>query len=374
MAAFGGGSGGNSEFNFKILIMAMVVMIIMPMMLNLVSVAATDSEMAAEFLDEYRDFTGAVPTNEQIWVTTGIYEPYEGGAYGYSEDGWLYGYRIGESETYTPSQYGGSGRMPPIQLSDDGYYRYTEDSEYGGIKAGDIYTSLTMDAEQKSNVFFSPGGKTQQGDYFYYEYTGYRYALQPYGNYETKNADGELIPVIATTTSLSLIWYQIATGSGISGQLVLSGNDSGIAYLDSGSIIEALDTVNSTARFELVSNGVPVDVLIRIDPSYIADGLSVEECYNYGFWSLLVTSESVDQASFLGTDNAFNPISIFNTAVALFTFSAADYGLTGLGATICSLIYSVIFYAALINFGLEHYPVLIMAAIAAAIQGIAMIF
>lgn len=369
MAALGG-SGGNSEFNYKMLVLAMTVLILMPMMLNLVSVTNSENEVSAEFLDEYKNFTGTIPTSEQLWILTGIYEPYAGGAYGYSPDGWLYGYRVGENETYTPSQYAGSGRTAPIQLTDDGYYRYTAASEYGSVEQGDIYTSITMDAEQKSDVFFTPGGKTEAGDYFYYEYSGYRYALQPYGNYDTKNSDGEIIPVVATTTSLSLIWYQIATGSGISGQLVLSGNDSGVAYLDSGSIIEALNTVNNTARFELVFNGVPVTVLIKIDPSYIAEGLTIEQCYDYGYWSLMVTSESVDQASFLGTDNTFNPVSIFNAAISLFTFSATDFGLTGLGATICTLIYSAVFYAALITFGLDNYPILILAGILAVFQGI----
>lgn len=366
----------NTEFNFRLLVMAMAIAVLMPMLLNAVAVHGETAEIENEFLDEYRDFTGTIPTSEQIWVLTGIYEPYEGGTYGYSPDGWLYGYKIGTnaSETYTPSQYAGSGRTAPVQLSEDGYYRYTTDTEYGSKKSGDIYTAVTMDAAQKSDLFFTPGGKTEQGDYFYYEYSGYRYAMQPYGNYDTKDSNGEIIPVIATTTSLSLIWYQVPTGSGISGQLVLSGNDSGIAYLDSGSIIGALNTVNNTARFELVFNGVPVDVLIRIDPSYIADGLSVEECYNYGYWSLMVTSESVDSSSFLGTDNVFNPVSIFETAVALFTFNAESFGLSGIGATLCSIIYSTMFYAALIAFGLDNYITLILMGILGAIQGIFTIF
>lgn len=368
--------GGNSEFNYKMLVIALTTLLLMPMLLNLAAVTAERDTVAAEFLDEYRQFTGTIPTSEQIWILTGIYEPYEGGTYGYSEDGWLYGYKVGTnaSEQYLPTQYAESGKTAAVELSDDGYYRYTGSSEYGNISAGDIYTAITMDASQKSSLFFTPGGRTEQGDYFYYEYTGYRYALQPYGNYDTKNANGDVVPVVATTTSLSLIWYEIATGSGISGQLVLSGNDSGVAYLDSGSIVAALNQVNNTARFELVFNGVPVNVLIRIDPSYIAEGLTVEQCYDYGYWSLMVTSESVDSSSYLGTDNAFNPVSIFNTAISLFTFSADDFGLTGLGATICSLIYSIIFYAALITFGLDNYPVLILAGILAALQGIFTIF
>ena len=231
-----------------------------------------------------------------------------------------------------------------------------------------------MDANNKSNVFFTPGGKVEQGSFFYYDYTGYRYAFQPLANYSAQGSNGQAVPVVATTTSLSLIWYEFYGASGISGQLVLSGSDSGVAYITAQEIITAFNSVTSTAKFGMTFNGIEMNVYIRLNPAYIAQGMDIQQCYNYGAWEILITSLSTDSNAYTQADYSMNVSEIWKTLIDLFTFNTADYGLSGWLATLASLVMVVPLYAALLSIGMTFYPALIMAGILAVFQGWSFLF
>lgn len=365
------GGGGDNRFSYKMIIFAMAVMFLFPTCLSIFT--DIDSEVDEQaFLDEYYKFTGNHPTREAVWALTGIYTPYFEGSYGYTDDGWLYGGIVGDLTPYQPTQYGGTGYGGPVQLS-DGLYKYTQDSD-DGHKKGDIYTSVTMDANYKSDVFFTPGGKVESGSFFYYDYTGYRYAFQPLANYSGQDSSGNPVPVVATTTSLSLIWYEFYGASGISGQLVLSGSDSGVAYITAQEIISAFNATTSTAKFGLTFNGIEMNVYIRLNPAYIAQGMDVQQCYNYGAWEILITSLSTDSNAYTQADYAMNVSEIWTTLIDLFTFNTADYGLSGWLATVASLVMVIPLYAALISIGMTFYPALILAGILAAFQSWSFLF
>jgi len=186
--------------------------------------------------------------------------------------------------------------------------------------------------------------------------------------------DGNRIPVTANTTSLSLIWYEYYGNSGISGQLILTGSDSGVAYLTAQQIIYAFNNTTSTAKFNMTFNNVDMNVYIRINPYYLSQGLSIEECYNRGYWEIMVTSISTDVDAYNTTEFSFNIYNIFDTLIDLFTFDTADYGISGTMGTICSLVMVIPLYCALISIGITFYPALLIAGILAAIQGLASIF
>lgn len=378
-----GGGGGDTQFTYKMLVYAMAVMFLLSTSLAVfASYNESTDETTSELLDGYYEFTGNKATSEAVWVLTGIYTPYYTGAYGYTEDGWLYGSIVGAAYNstsgtggYTPSQYKGDLREYQVAKGSDGVYRYVSETEYGNHSSGDLYTDVTMDAQQKSNTFFTSSGKNivadEDTEFFYYEYTGYRYSFQPRANYTTYDSDGNTLDVTATTTSLSLIWYEYAAGSGISGQLIISGSDSGVAYLTKQQIVTAFDTITSAAKFSMVFNGVPMNIYIKMDPSMIAAGISIEECYERGYWSVMVSSQSTDVDAYSGTDYSFNIYSIFQTMIDLFTFDMAKYGFTGIIATLASIVFVMPLYSALISIGMNNYPVLILAGILAAIQTIA---
>lgn len=291
-------------------------------------------------------------------------------AYGTTADGWIYGARV---TNYSPINYDNTQEDYTITYdADSGLYEYSQaPSGSTSIKAGDTYTSVTMDVEQKSTVFFTSENKTIYSNGFTYDYTGYRYAFQPISNYQAEDASGNKIDVKATSSSLSLIWYQFVSQSGIAGQLIIAGSDYSVSYLNSTQIVSAFNTTNSTSTFPMTFNGVDMNLVIRINPYYLAQGYTVGECYSLGFWDVMVYGQSVDGSGINSADYSFNVWSVFETLIDLLTFDTAQYGLTGVVGVVASLAVCIPLYAILIAVGLEHYPVLILAAILAAIQSLA---
>lgn len=376
MISIGGGSdGGTNTFAFGMLMFSMATMILLPIFIASFGLAPQDDvtdDSYQDIIDEmtqgYYDFTGAQPASETVWALTGIYTPYNGGSYGYTEDGWLYGQKI---VSYSPSQYSGTQSAYTVNYSDPVYsYSVSSGTTFDGHANGDIYTSVTFDVGQKSDIFFTTSGKHDMGDSFYYDYSGYRYAFQPLASYDAVNSNGDKVPVTANTTSLSLIWYDYYGSSGIAGQLIISGSDSGVGYLTADQIVRAFDSTTSTAKFLMTFNGIDMNVYIRINPYYTTAGYSVEECYNNGYWSVMVTSLADTASAYTGTDYSFNIWEIFDIIFDLMTFNMDDYEFSGIASAIASLTIVVPLYIGLIAIGLTCYPVLIFASLLAIVQGI----
>lgn len=219
-----------------------------------------------------------------------------------------------------------------------------------------------MDVNKQSDIFFTSAGKTEESDgLFFYEFSGYRYSFQPVVESVTVDADGNLIDVVPNQSSLNLIWYNYYGSQGISGQLIL-GTDQGVAYLTAQQIVSAFNPDNNTSRFDMTFNGVDMGIYIRIDPTY-SSTLSVEECFNYGYWSIMVTSKSVDTSAYVSASYEFNVNNIFETMIDLLTFNTSDYGISGVAGTIASMCITVPLFVGLICIGMSFYPVLIFAGI-----------
>lgn len=369
--------GGNSSFAFKSIMFALVTTLALPLLINIFATPVSGPLATDEALDGYYDFTGTSPASESVWVLSGVYTPYgvdENGNpdtthYGYTEDGWLYGYRI---QNYTPSQYSGGTQTYTVTYQ-NGMYRYATDTTYGDHHTGDLYTDVSMSKNKQSNIFFTPDLKQEKDGYFYYQFSGYRYAFQPTANYHTSNQNGDTVEVVANQTSLSLIWYNyyVENQSGISGQLIISTQDYEVAYLTASQIIQAYDTTTSTAKFNLNFKGIPMNVYIKLDPYALSQGMSVEDCYNNGFWSVMVTSISTDSTAYTNTDYGINASNLFNIVVDLLTFNYNDYGISDEMGILCSFLIVVPFYASLIALCIESYPLLIGVGLLAVFQTIA---
>ena len=177
------GSSTDNNFTFGIVVLAVAIIFLMPTFIS-VFVEKDDGESAPDNLDNvldgYRKFTGSYPTNEEVWALTGIYTPVGIDAngnptanYAYTPDHWIYGARVG---TYSPSNFTGSSAYT-VQY-DNGFYYYSANTLDGHV-AGDLYTSVAMDVNQKSDIFFTPSGKRVSGENWFYEYDGFRYSFQP---------------------------------------------------------------------------------------------------------------------------------------------------------------------------------------------------
>ena len=365
------------QWVYRAILFSVAVLFLMPVLWNMFITPTEEEEMSDERLGDllqgYNSFTGSSAnlTQEQPWALSGIYTPYLGASeYNYTPDQWLYGSQIGVSDPYLPSQYEDTVMNNTGVLYDAsrGAYYYVSNS-FDGHKAGDLYTAVTMDVTQKSDIFFTPGGKQENSaGYFWYSYSGYRFAFSPVSNYTMSDQNGGSIPVEKSKNSLSLIWYDYYGQDGLSGQLML-GYDRGVAYLTSTDIIRQYNEVNSTAKFELVfSGGVPINLYIRINPYYLTSGMSIEECWNYGYWEIMVSTNSTNISTYTGADYSFNIYNIWDTFVDLFTFNTSDYNISGPMGTVCSLLLTVTLYALLLSIALINQRLLIFAGLMAAIQ------
>ena len=369
------GGGGNSSWNFKMIVFCLAIAFLMPFLMSIYAPANALDVDQEDLFDGYYQMTGQeAQTKTAIWVLTGVYTPVqEGSPYGVTEDGWMYSSEI---KTYSPSQYQGTPEAYTVAKGSDGLYRYSANSsDYDADKgtghaSGDLYTMVNFDMDHKSNIFFTESNKTMMGNNFYYQYTGYRLAFQPISTYTTLDQNGDRIPVVATTTSLSLVWYQWYTQSGISGQLILSGSSGGVSFLNGAQVVAAFNSATNSATFPMVFNGgIQMDIVIRIDPYYLSS-MTVQECYDNGFWSIMVTSQSADADAYTGTDYALNPSKVLDTAIALFTFDYSSYNLSSEMGILCSVFFVMFLYAGLITLCLENAYIWIMVGIMAAIQSI----
>lgn len=382
------GFGGSSEaFIQGSLIFGVVVLFMMPVMMSVFLSPQENNEnlvsedIIEELNNSYMNFTVNGSKKEQPWALTGIYTPYIGGAYNYTPDGWLYGEMILK---YSPSQYAGTtgsytvvrgmsytednDEIEPDTNFTGVVYTYATNNQMDNHKPGDVYTYVTMDVSKQSEIFFTEQLKHSSNQQFYYEYTGYRYAFQALENGYTIYTDSEgnksTTKLNATTSSLSLIWYNVVGQTGISGQLVLSGSDFGVSQITASDIINAFNSATNTARFEMNFNGIPMFIYIRIDPSMTQQGMSVEECYDRGYWSLMVSSLSTDPQDYYSADFSFSPDKILDTALALMTFNLDDYDMSDNMRVIASLVFNMVLLTMILAIGLKNPKILLIAGIA----------
>lgn len=398
---------GNSSFAYKMIIFSAVILFALPIMLNaFIPQYEIDRDDYDQIMEDYYSFTGTAKgkTSENVWALGGIYTPYGQDAqgnpntgYGYTEDGWIYGSRV---EYNRPTQYidtagdfdvkRDNSRELYVYASNSADYSEPKEqttikgetitiSDGQGHKKDDIYTSVVFDREYKSDIFFSEAMKyTQDGSRyvsgsdapFYYAYTGYRYAFVPISSSWTINGDGQEVEVTRSNSSCSLIWYTYYNSDGISGQLIISGNDEGVAYLTSDQIIRAFDSTTSVAKFPMTFNhGIQMNVYVKIDARELASGKTVEQCYNEGYWSVMLTSISVDSNTYTGTEFELNPMNILETIVKLMTFDYEDFDMSPMMGMICSFIIVIPLYAGLIALALNMaWPAMVGVGILGVLQ------
>lgn len=382
------GHGGNGNWVHKWVLFALLLSVLTPMLMGLLLSPSHEGEWADVEDDmgtQYQRLTGrSASADMNIWTLKGIYTPFSGGEYGWTEDGWLYGQRV---KSESPSQYQESEGYPgslQVRQAENGIWYYVEapdafadvvPAQWDGDKVTNpkeatVYTSVCFDNAHKSDVYFTPGGKTETDEGYYYEYTGYRYAFGPLSDYNM-DVSGRLTEVKASSTSLSLIWYQYSTLSGIAGQLTISGSDSGLAYLTSDDIVRAFNSTTYTSKFDMTFNGVQMHLVIRMDPVRLAL-LSPAQCYDNGYWSVLVYSDAV-AASMSGAGYNFSLEDMVGTFLDIFSFRLDDkYDISGWEATLVSLLYSLVLYSVILVICLDH-PIMylgvgLLALIQAAIR------
>lgn len=385
------GSGGNAAFTKRALTFSIMGMVLMAGFLSVFLPDDYDGDLSSELdtLSEgYYSMTGTKAASEEIWGLTGIYSPYgmdtQGNTstqWGTTPDGWVYGER---KNSYSPSQYenlnGGKESYTVQYDPDKGLYYYTQKgSDLTSIvtatgdpvdpETGTLYTAVSMDIDHKSNQFFTPGSRVTDENGTYYNFSGWRYVWQPLRDYEAPG-----VSVSRTTTSLSIVWYDYYGTSGLSGQLMLSGSDSGVSYLTTQEIVNAFDSASFTSKFTMIFNGIDMNVYIKINPWAVQfGGMSVADAFSNGYWSLMITSPAVTSDSSGFTISAFSPDRVLEIVIGLLTFSMDAYGLSGVASILCSVFFTVSLYTSLLAISLEKLHLLILMGILGVIQGLAIL-
>lgn len=373
----------NEAFVKRSLTFSITVMILLPTMIALfVPTVNTSLEASLNAVNsEYYKMTGADPSNEEIWALSGIYTAVgedENGdpstAWGTTKDGWVYGSRI---VNYTPSQYetwkGGIESYSVKYSEKTGLYYYTAaGADLKSITVAEtleestMYTSVSMDSAKKSDRFFTAGDVTTNANgTFYFDFSNWRYVFQPLRNYQASND----LNVERTTSSLSLIWYATnLNDEGLSGQLIINAANAGIAYLQAGDIIRAFDSANYTSKFDLIFNGLNINLYIQINP-ILAQNYSIEECFKQGYWSVLVTSPMVTDSTIGMTLNNLSFDKIFDTIIGLLTFDNSKYGLSGNAGILAALFFNINLYTSLLALALGNMKSLAIIGIFGGIMG-----
>ncbi len=385
MFSGGGFSADDTPKIAWVLILTLVTPIVFAMIVPTTDSGAEWEAEVADLENTYYRQTGINTTADMnIWALTGIYTAYEaGGTYGYTDDGWLYGQRV---VTNTPSQYNSqywaAEQFTVSYNPDNGLYYYTDaatnqpditaatvtDGVYDYTGAT-LYSNVTMDSEHKSDIFFTTTGKTEVDNHYYYEYTGWRYAFQPLTNYTTTSG-GITYDIDASTSSCSLIWYQYTDLSGIAGQLTISSKDFGVSYLTSDDIIRAYNGTNFTATFDMRFGNIPMHILISLNPTAVAAGLSIPQIWNAGYWSVMVYSDADPVTSVLSQSSTdFSPDKVLDIIVDLFTYDIVDtYDIDGWVAIVAAAAFNLPIYANLLALCLRHKEVWLIFAIILALQ------
>lgn len=398
----GGGADGSSEY--RMIAFALSLMVLVPTMFVLFVPSYSENHTWEDEINSieqtYYNATGSSSTAEKnIWSLTGIYTPYDGNKFGYTQDGWLYGTKITSDN---PSQYTSSvahsGDLIVAQAPNGLFYYISAPNDMAGItvlkkptnmttgeggqyymkggeyfitdtKGATVYSSISFNTSHKSDIFFTTSNKVENQLGYYYAYTGYRYVFQPLSDYYT-SINGQSEKVTSNNTSLSLIWYEYATISGIAGQLAIKGSDEGISYLTSDDIIRQFNSSNYSSTFDMTFNSVKMHLVIRLDPSRMADGLSVAQCYNSGYWSVMVYSDAIVD-SMASSTYEFSAENILSTLISLFTFRVAeDYNIDGWIGIIASMMITMPLYVSLLVLCLDHPELWMFVILLAAIQSV----
>lgn len=387
----GGGGGGDNSWTFSWILIASIILFVSPIaMITFLpeKISGDDWEQEMASMEEtYYNMTGQRSNSEMnLWTLKGVYTPYDGVNVGYTDDGWIYGTRI---YNVNPEQYQASNTVGVsttslgIRQANNGLWYYTSAPSYrsditvatwGGTDNRDVMNPETatvcsmvvFDENHVSDTFFTTATKQTQGSNYYYAFTGYRYVYGPLSDYHI-DVGGKATKVDSTTTSLSLIWYKYTTYSGISGQLTISGSDTGLSYLTADDIVREFNSHNYSATFDMQFNGVTMHLVIYMDPMYLQT-MNVTQAYNAGYWSVMVYSDAVAE-DLVSQTYDLSAENIVETVINIFTFNLAEqYDVDGWVGTLFSLFFSLVFYAVALVVCLEHAYLMIALGVVALIQ------
>lgn len=317
MGIFGGDGGGGDGVIIKVAITCTALSLVITFMVVALMPAANgyDWDEVSQARQELADFTGETMISNAPWKLTGVYTPWVVGMDfdGHTTDeGYLYGEEVDD--------YADLGKTTNIKL--DPNNKSVIPLAYGETTG----TFTTMDKKWWASI---PGvswiaemfGRddlynigSEQRAVSVWNYTGYRYEFDPMLPFKY-NAEAQESSVDG---KLSIVWFTNKNADGISGGLVIYGQDNVLlAEIEAADIVANYNTMSaysSKYRFDFL--GTDIYLNVRFDPNVVSTSQDLQEAWVNGDWTIAITSPSA--GTFLDVKNSTSFTSTLGNMVQTF--------------------------------------------------------
>ena len=299
-----------------------------------------DYDTIRYYQSQLTEYTGGNLVNETPWVLQAVYTPFIPGDYGadienhIDPNGWLYGSEITDYPYLNESVH---IKLDKDQTSNQKLSYHDYDWEYlagekGWRKAGEFvvqdvfhvdFDSFLRGLNYLTDDAVGDGYKYNSGIANNWNYTGYRYVFDPTLPFSsgTSSKDG----------SLSIVWYDTGTESGLSGGLQIYKNGRGPSHSDdvllaeytSTDLIAGYQASNGFATtYDFDFDGIILHLSIQFSPLVATDYASLRAAWDAGDWDMSISSPSAGNFFDVENSTAFvdSAGSMLDTFIQIYTF------------------------------------------------------
>lgn len=345
------GDGGDAHTLVKVAVFCLTFSIISTAMITWYIQGSPDYDYdtIGAYKSELVEYTGGQLVNDTPWVLNGVYTPFipdlvddadidDHIEYDNGRGGWLYGEKI--------TDYPDLGKAVGIHLDKNfrsnqlltvgNPYNYEYQNGKSWWNGGNEYGIVIADADVVRGIVDASIFKsisTLDENYGYnmvsgtantWNYTGYRYTFDP------------VLPFAEGSSSkdgrLSVVWYQTADDTGISGALEIYGSDNGeqilLQHISASKIVTAFQSsVGYAQTFDFDFKGVSLNLSIRFNPTVYQSYTSLMAAWNDGAWDMAISSNAAGNFFDVENSNAFSSTAgdMFATFIDIFTFQAPQF-------------------------------------------------
>lgn len=306
----------------KVAIFGITISLFCTLGISLMLVEATGTynyDEVQAYKDELISFSGETMLNNNPWVLTGVYTPWNDSLDPATHvvDGWL----IGESVEYDQVGKAADIKMDAGQKSSTPLTYDSQAASYQEQTGREWWADIPLiNWVAENGLGYSPDiYRTVTANNW--NYTGYRYVMDPTMPFSdaASTRDG----------SLSLVWYTYAGQEGLSGGLDVYGGDVHIANFSAYDIIaDYNDTSGYATVYDFDFDGTHLNLSIRFDPQVIENGVPLMQAWTEGRWSFAVSSLSAGNFLDIDGGNSYSTSvgSMLDTFIKIFTFQVPDLG------------------------------------------------
>lgn len=351
------GAGGDDRLQIQLAVFGVVISVMVSALLPvLIPVSATGYSLDEIYQERasLEMYTGQSMVSQAPFVLQHVYLPYTLGSQEYrlTEEGWLYGseledgngdpsYVVGDQEQIGKTEIRLDPEFKssvPLYASQTAYLTYTTVNQFDEMFGGGFWSRVAEGLLGFVTALSSPADLITLGDTVYYDkpgtdyyptwnYTGYRYELDPMLRIQTHSAEGSAADYrTVDDAKLSIVWYDTDGQEGISGGLVLYNNKTNaiLASYTAAEIVAQYNAMSQTAaKFRLDFDGTLVNMWIRFDPDVLINNLDLSQSFSLGKWTVAFTAASADTYLDLQNSNSFtNSLgSMLETYIGIFTLN-----------------------------------------------------